>query len=172
MEEPLINRVEASGLLQLELKEWISSPHLIACDLAAHLVDGLVLKERSFRDDLKAWSKDQFSGKHVALHCSADAILPDWAWMLAASRITELGGNPAVGSPEEVHVRLLLQAVDQASVDAFAGQRVMVRGCASVGGPAVLAAVVRRLQPVVQSLMFGEACSSVPVYKKPRKTEH
>jgi len=170
MEDPIINRVEASGLIQLELKEWIPMPNTTACDLAAHLVDGLILMERAFRKDLKAWSKDQFSGKHVALHCSVDAILPDWAWMLAASRIVELCGIPSVGTLEQVNERLLLTAVERASIDAFAGQRVMVRGCASVGGPAVLAAVVNRLQPVVQSLMFGEACSSVPVYKKPRNS--
>jgi hypothetical protein len=86
--------------------------------------------------------------------------------MLAASRIVELGGRPHVGAPEAVAGERLIAAIDAADVAEFEGQRVMVRGCASVGGPAALAAVVRKLQPVVKSLMFGEACSSVPVYKK------
>ena len=166
MDQPIVNRVEASGLVQLELDRWISVPRVVSCDLAAELVDGWVLMEKPFREAVKGWTTESYSGQDVAIHCSADAILPDWAWMLAASRIVELGGRPHVGRPETVAGERLIAAIAAADATEFEGQRVMVRGCASVGGPAALAAVVRALQPVVKSLMFGEACSSVPVYKK------
>ncbi len=166
MEEPIVNRVEASGLIQLELNQWIAPPTVVACDLASELVDGWVLMEKPFRAAVKAWEAADFQGRDVAVFCSADAILPDWAWMLAASRITELGGRAHVGTTEAVEAEVLLEAIGSADASEFADQRVMVRGCAAVGGPAALAAVVRKLQPVVKSLMFGEACSSVPVYKK------
>lgn len=166
MDQPIVNRVEASGLVQLELDRWISVPRVVSCDLATELVDGWVLMEKPFREAVKGWDAEAYAGLDVAIHCRADAILPDWAWMLAASRIVELGGRPHVGAPEAVAGERLIAAIDAADVAEFEGQRVMVRGCASVGGPAALAAVVRKLQPVVKSLMFGEACSSVPVYKK------
>lgn len=168
MEEPILNRVEASGIVQLELDRWLEMPEVLGCDLAAELVDGLVLMEKPFRAALAEWDEAVFRKRDVALHCSADAILPDWAWMLAASRIISLGGRPQVGTVGEVQERLLLEAVQRADTAPFEGARVMLRGCASVGGATVLSAVVARLQPVVNSLMYGEACSSVPVYKKPR----
>ena len=168
MEEPILNRVEASGIVQLELDQWLMEPQVVGCDLASELVEGLVLMEKPFRAGVATWEGEVFAGMDVALHCTADAILPDWAWMVAASRIVELGGRPHVGRTDAVRQRLLLQAVAMADAGEFDGARVMLRGCAAVGGAEVLAAVVAKLQPVVRSLMYGEACSAVPVYKKPR----
>jgi hypothetical protein len=166
MDDAIVNRVEESGLIQLELNGWLHPKKVVECDLAASLVDGLVLMEKPFRETLNAWTAEEFEGCKVAIHCSADAILPEWAWMLAASRIVSLGGHPEIGSPDEVMTSAWVEAVASADVLAFQDARIMVRGCAAVGGPKVLSAVVSKLQPVVRSLMFGEACSSVPVYKK------
>lgn len=169
MEEPILNRVEASGIIQLELEQWLEAPKVVACDLATELIDGFVLMEKPFREAVAGWKSADFEDKNVALFCSADAIVPDWAWMVAASRIVELGGRPVVGDLETVRQRCFLRAVEAADVSEFEGARVMLRGCASVGGTPVLVAVVERLQPIVRSLMYGEACSAVPVYKKPRR---
>ena len=168
MEDPIINRVEASGLIQLELKEWIPMPNTTACDLAAHLVDGLILMERAFRKDLKAWSKDQFSGKHVALHCSVDAILPDWAWMLVTAKLSTAGATVVAGKHSEAQSLAWKRAVEALDVEAYRDERVIVKGCATAGGPATLVAFTQRVAPVVRSLMFGEACSAVPLVKNPR----
>ncbi len=169
MEEPILNRVEASGIIQLELERWLEAPDVVSCDLADELIDGFVLMEKPFREAVAGWKSADFEGNNVALYCSADAIVPDWAWMVAASRIVELGGQPLVGDVETVRQRCFLRAVAAADVSEFEGARVMLRGCASVGGTPVLVAVVERLQPIVRSLMYGEACSAVPVYKKPRR---
>ncbi len=169
MEEPILNRVEASGIIQLELERWLEAPPVVACDLASELIDGFVLMEKPFRAAVAEWKAADVEGKDVALHCSADAIVPDWAWMVAASRIVELGGRPVVGDVDTVRQQGFLRAVAAADISEFEDARVMLRGCASVGGTPVLAAVVERLQPVVRSLMYGEACSAVPVYKKPRR---
>ena len=111
MEEPILNRVEASGIVQLELDQWLMEPQVVGCDLASELVEGLVLMEKPFRAGVATWEGEVFAGMDVALHCTADAILPDWAWMVAASRIVELGGRPHVGRTDAVRQRLLLQAV-------------------------------------------------------------
>lgn len=166
-EDSIQNRVTESGLLQLDLAAALTPPaDVLACDLADHMESGLVLREKAYREAVRSWRAPE-SGAVVALFCSTDAVVPEWAWMLATSQWTALKLSVYVGDVDAVRDRLWVESVNTLDVSEFTDQRVILRGCSDVGGAAVLSALVTRLQPVVKSLMFGEACSTVPVYKRP-----
>lgn len=167
----LINRVEKSGLLQLDLSEAAAEVGRASLDLAPALWQGLVLREKDFRAWLKILEGDPFGGCAVALHCSADAILPEWAWMLATQAIH--AAAPTVHSvhhctPDALAGPLLLAVVEKLEVERYRDTLLVVKGCGLQTGPAASMRLIERLRPVVKSLMFGEACSTVPIYKRPR----
>jgi len=168
MEEPLVNRVQESGLIQLDLASLLAPPPVSEVDLAAWLSEGAILRERTFREAVDAWDASELVGHVAALGCSVDAILPDWAWMLVAAKLSAAGAHPIQGTQAEAEAMRWRMAVDTLDLDAYRGERIIVKGCATAGGPAALVAFTSRLAPVVRSLMFGEACSSVPLVKNPR----
>lgn len=162
----IINKVEASGLVQIELSELLPPTQVKGLDLAPMLWEGMVLREKPFREALKTLSLSPWEGHQVALHCSADAIIPDWAWMLVTSVFTEHGLVVEVGTPEEIRTRMHLRNIDKLDISLYQDARLVIKGCSTVDGPEVLSALVTKLQPVVRSLMFGEACSTVPIFKR------
>jgi len=164
------NRVDESGLIALDLDDLMPTTHAMELDLADHLEMGLVLKEKAFRNAMRELNSPEWEGHVVALHCSADAIVPDWAWMLATSRLTALGAHVHVGPPATVRVQRLIHAIEEMDLSPYRDGRVVIKGC-SIGTTAeALALIIRRLQPEVQSLFYGEPCSTVPVYKRPRNS--
>ena len=162
----IINKVEASGLVQIELSELLPPTQVKGLDLAPMLWEGMVLREKPFREALKSLSFNPWEGHRVALHCSADAIIPDWAWMLVTSVCAKHGLVVEVGTPEEIQTRMHLRNIDNLDISLYQDARLVIKGCSTVGGPEVLSALVTKLQPVVRSLMFGEACSTVPIFKR------
>ena len=168
MEEPLVNRVKESGLIQLDLAALLSPEPTAEVDLAQWLADGGILREKPFRDEVTAWDASSLHGHVVALTCSLDAILPDWAWMLVTAKLSALGATVVTGTQSEARALAWNRAVDALDVEAYRDERVIVKGCATAGGPATLVAFTQRVSPVVRSLMFGEACSAVPLVKNPR----
>ena len=166
-EEPIRNRVEASGLVTVDLAQWVQVPTLVAVDLASYLWQGWVLKEGEFRDALQAWSEEAYAGKQVALHCSTDAILPDWAWMLATSRLVALGASVRVGNVEDVKNQLIADQIRSKDLSAFRDARLVIKGCSDAGGAVALSVLIERLQPLAASVMYGEPCSTVPIWKRP-----
>ncbi|MDA0946297.1 MAG: DUF2480 family protein [Bacteroidetes bacterium] len=167
MDEPILNRVDASGLMQVDLTKLLNPSDVVVVDLAPWLDDGWVLREKDFRAAIAAWDIASCRDCVVALCCSTEAILPDWSWMLVATRLEGVARDVIVGLESEGRARAWHLAVMDLDVTAFAGQRVLVKGCAAVGGAATLVAFARRIQGIVKSLMFGEACSSVPLVKNP-----
>jgi hypothetical protein len=167
---PIRNRVEESGLKTLDLDTFIPSEPTLTFDLANFLEHGLILKEKSFREAMKALEESQWRNRPVAVFCSADAIIPDWAWMLATSKLTAFGAQVWIGREGEIAEKQLLHAIEQMDVEVFRDERVVVKGCSAGTTAAGLAHVIRRLQPVVKSIFYGEPCSTVPVYKRPSQS--
>lgn len=166
-EKPLINRVAESGLITLNLEDHFPSSELAHFDLKDHLFMGLILKEKDFRAALKAVDWSQYSQKILLTYCSADAIIPVWAYMLVAIQATPYAADVFQGDAStyySVHYRQALEKIDYA---AYAGQRIVIKGCGTHPvPPAAYLELTRRLQPYAQSIMYGEPCSTVPIFKK------
>jgi hypothetical protein len=167
---PIRNRVEESGLKTLDLDALIPREPTLPFDLADFLEHGLILKEKSFREGMKTMEESQWMNRPVAVFCSADAIIPDWAWMLATSKLTALGAQVWIGREADIAEKRLLHAIEKMDVEVFRDERVVVKGCSAGTTAAGLAHVIQRLQPVVKSIFYGEPCSTVPVYKRPSQS--
>jgi hypothetical protein len=169
MAEEIINRVANSGLITIDIAECYPHGERKSYDLAQNLFQGLILKEQDFRQFVKENDWSVYNDCFVAIHCSTDAIIPTWAFMLLTSA---LAGAKQVYycSIPEMNKHILLDAVTRyLSTKELSDARVVVKGCADLPiGPEAYVQLQRILQPKVKALMFGEACSTVPIYKKPR----
>lgn len=167
MSTPLINKVAQSGLITLDLEEFFPKDEIVELDLKDFLFRGLILKEIEFREALKQHDWSVYTNKITAVFCSTDAILPQWSFMLVASYISPQTDKIYFGTKENVEYNLFLQNIKEADENKYKDERVIIKGCGTktVTGQAYLE-ITKKLQPVVKSLMFGEACSTVPVYKK------
>ena len=165
MEEPIVNRVEESGLIQVDLGQLLTPRPTAAVDLAEWLDQGFVLREKAFRQQVSDWDASGLGGHVVAMHCSSDAILPDWAWMLVASRLQGIARSVHDCGPQDLEAAVLARIAEEIDPGEYQGQRLVIKGCGLKSGAGPAMRLVERLQPVVKSLMFGEPCSTVPVYK-------
>ena len=165
--EPIINRVAKSGLTTLDLEDYYHPGERVVYDLKDNLYMGLILKEKDFRDFLKAHDWGQYAGKNVALTCSEDAIVPTWAYMLLTLHLEPHANTIVFGSLQDLEEKLYFDAIAQINPEDYRDVRVVVKGCSKVPVPtAAYVEITRILRPVVQSLMFGEPCSTVPLYKR------
>lgn len=172
MEETLVNRVAGSGLVTIDLEDFYPEGEVAPFDLKEHLFMGLILKEKEFREDLKAHDWTQYAGKNLAVFCSEDAIIPMWAYMLVASYAAAYARDIFLGRPEQFAEVAFLKKIAALDAQAYAGQRLIIKGCSDKPVPAsAYLEITRRLQPVAQSIMFGEPCSTVPVYKRSKSVE-
>lgn len=164
---PLVNRVANSGLLTLDLETLYPQGVIVPFDLKGFLFMELILKEKDFREALKNHDWSVYRDQHLAVFCSADAIIPMWAYMLVASYATPVVRDLALCTPDQYPETHFLKTVSALDLSAYAGKRVVVKGCSDKPVPAsAYLEITRRLQPVALSIMFGEPCSTVPVYKK------
>lgn len=165
--EAIRNKVAESGIITLDPAKLFAVSLPLSFDLKDYLLHGFVLKEQDFRQKLKEYDWSMYSGKLVALHCSNDAIIASWAWMLVATYVVGAGGQCRMGNPAEVKEAAMLEAISAWDVSAFTGERVIVKGCGDESiSPAVYTAMTTKLVAVVKTLMYGEPCSTVPVFKK------
>lgn len=168
MSEPFVNKVAESGLITLDLEKYYPKGETAVFDLKDHLFMGLILKEKDFREALKKLDWSVYQDKNVALTCSADAIIPVWAWMLAVSYLQPVAKEVVMGDEKELHRSVYLKNIDAIDINEFAGQRVVIKGCGETPiADYVYMEITKKLRPVVKSIMYGEPCSTVPVYKKP-----
>lgn len=166
MEEQIQNKVAASGLISLDLEDYYHKGERVIYDLKENLFMGLILKEKDFREFLKLHDWEKYKGKNVALVCSEDAIVPTWAYMLLAIYLEPNVNMMVFGSLEDLENKLYEQALAQIDFEQYRGARVVVKGCSKVQVPTyVYVEITRRLKPIVKSLMFGEPCSTVPLFK-------
>lgn len=167
MDEQIVNRVAASNLITFDLEELYPVGDRVSFDIKDLLFQGLILKEKEFRDFVKNHDWAQYTGKHVAVTCTADAIVPTWAFMVVAVALKPFAATVFFGSPDELENHLFMQKLDQVDWNKFLDAKVVVKGCSKVNVPvSAYVEVANRLQPLVSSLMFGEPCSTVPLFKR------
>jgi hypothetical protein len=169
MSETIVNKVSDSGLITLDLETYYPRGEVVLFDLKDHLFMGLILKEKDFREALKNQDWEMYRDKYVGVTCSADAIIPPWAYMLAASYLQPVVKDVIMGDEEEVHKTVFIKNIQGIDVNEFAGQRVVVKGCGETPiGEFAYMEITKRLRPVVKTIMYGEPCSTVPIFKKPQ----
>lgn len=166
--ETLINKVSQSGLITLDLEDFWSNEPIELFDLKPYLVKELVLMEKPFREALQQLNWNGYTNKNVAIFCSADALIPMWAYMLVTTYLSKQSANVFFGNLKEVEEKVLLKNIELAiNSKNYTDAKVILKGCGKKPVPAsayILAS--KLLLPQVKSLMFGEPCSTVPVFKK------
>jgi len=170
MSEVFTNKVAESGIITIDLETFFPKKEIVVFDIKNYLFMGLILKEKDFRAALKELSLEKYEQKIVAVTCSADAIIPMWAYMLIAALLQPVCIDIILGTTDEVEKKLLLQNIQQIDVAAYMDNRVVVKGCGEKPIPEeAYLEITNKLRPVAKSIMFGEPCSTVPVYKKPKE---
>ncbi|MEQ9288777.1 MAG: DUF2480 family protein [Cyclobacteriaceae bacterium] len=169
MEGEIVNRVANSSLVNFDLEDYYDKGERVVYDIKENLFNGFVLKEKDFRDFIKQNDWSAYKDKNVAIICSADAIVPTWAFMLLCSAIEPHAKNVIFGSKEQLEQYLFQQALSKIDLKEFEGERVIVKGCGRYPVPGfAFVEITRLLKPIAKSIMYGEACSAVPVYKAPK----
>lgn len=169
MEQILVNRVAASGLLTINLEDHYPKDHLSSFDLKDYLFQGLILREKDFREALKVHNWEQYNGSVILVYCSTDAIIPLWAYMLVASYAYGHAQDVFVGNQEAYLTEAYRKAAEELDLTTFQDARIVIKGCSDKDvPPAAYASFLFKLQEVATSIMFGEPCSTVPVYKRPK----
>jgi hypothetical protein len=166
MADEIINKVAEAGIEQLDLKDFLLKESILEIDLKNQLWNEFVLREKEFRDWIKAHDWSVYNQKVVAVFCSADAIIPAWAYMLVTA---ELKNAKAIfcASPENAKAEFFFDNLRSWNVSHLADKRVMVKGCSDIPDPEkAYVMLTQKLVPVAKSLMFGEPCSAVPVFKR------
>lgn len=167
IQENFVNKVAASGLITLNLEEYYHSGERVVYDIKDNLFHGLMLREKDFREFIKTHDWASYTGKNIAVICSADAIVPTWAYMLLANKLKPFANEVVFGSLETLESVLFTKALAKIDLNAFAGERVVVKGCADIEVPiSAYVEITSLLTPVVKSIMYGEPCSTVPIYKR------
>lgn len=171
MSDVIVNRVAESALQTIDLESFMPSDEPVFFDLKEYLFMGLIIKEKEFRAALQQTDLSVFKDKAVLVHCSADAIIPMWAYMLVAALLQPAAKEVFLGTKDEWKKQKLMQAVAAVDITAYTDQRVVVKGCGDEPIPeAAYMEITNRLRPVVKSIMYGEPCSTVPIYKQPKST--
>jgi hypothetical protein len=167
MENELINRVNESALVTINLEDYYPKEEVAVFDLKDYLFMGLILKEKDFREALKNLDFTAFINKAVAVTCSADAVIPMWAYMLVASVLQPVAKEVVFGTEEEIKKQLLLSNISALPANEFADKRIVIKGCGDLPiGEAAYLLATKILRPVAKSIMYGEPCSTVPIFKK------
>lgn len=163
----LVNRVAQSGLITLDLETFFPEGEIVAFDLKNYLFMEMILKEKDFREALKNHDWSSYQGKNLAVFCSADAIIPMWAYMLVATYAAPVVNDIIQTTPDRFVEAAFLKKIAALDLTEYAGKRMVIKGCSDQPvPPAAYLEITRRLQPIAQSILFGEPCSTVPVYKK------
>ena len=161
------NRVKESSLISFEVSSLMPQNQIIEIDIKSQLWQGMVLKEREYRQWIKTHTWEQYKEKAVYIHCSSDAIIPSWAYLLILSSLSNYTSDCILGSKENLLKYLIKKNINALKFDSFINKRVMLKGCSDgVEIDYALFEITRAFLPIVKSLMFGEACSNVPLYKK------
>ena len=169
MEAEFINKVSESGIITLDLEDFYPKEETAVFDMKDHLFMELILKEKDFRETMKNLDLSTYKNKNIALTCSADAIIPVWAYMLVASYLQPVAKEIVFGDANFLHKTLFLKNIAQINAEDYRDQRVVIKGCGELPiSEIAYVAITNQLRPVVKSIMYGEPCSTVPVYKKPR----
>lgn len=167
MSEVFINKVAESGLVSFDLEEYYPKGEIKTFDLKEYLFMGLILKEKDFRAALQSTDWEQYKNAFVAITCTADAIIPMWAYMLVASYLQPYAIDVVFGDEKKLISTILLKNLAAVKGEEYTDKRVVVKGCGEVDIPeTAYVEITNKLRPFVKSIMYGEPCSTVPIYKK------
>ncbi len=167
MEAEIINKIAQSGIVTLDLEDYYPIGERVIFDIAQQLFMGIILKEKDFRTFLKEHNWEQYQDKHVAIICTEpDAIIQTWAYMLLSAKLQPFAKSVFVGSVLEMENQLFLEQLKNIDLAVFKGVKVVLKGCSKLDVPAAAYAwLTGQLIGIASSVMFGEPCSTVPVYK-------
>jgi hypothetical protein len=166
-EKEIINRVASSPIVTLDLEEYYHNGERLEYDIVQNLYQGLMLREKDFREFIKANDWSVYQGKNVALHCSADAIVPTWAYMLLATKISPFANKIVFGGKEVLEYALFKEAIEKINFVFFENKPVVIKGCGDLPVPnSAYVEITTLLIPIAKSIMYGEPCSTVPLFKK------
>lgn len=165
--EEIVNRVAESSLITLDLEKYYPKGEIAVFDMKDHLFMGLILKEKDFRAALQQLDWEQYRDKNVAVTCSADAVIPVWAYMLVGSYLQPVASEIVFGDRDKLVETVISRNLSQLDASEFTDKRVVIKGCGEVKIPdASYLEATARLRPFAKSIMYGEPCSTVPIYKK------
>ena len=166
MSDAIVNKVASSPLLSLDLEEYYPKEKIAVFDLKPHLFMELILKEKEFRAALQNYDWEQYRDKIVAVTCTTDAIIPVWAYMLVASYLQPVSKDVIFGDDKTALQQQFLKNIDAIDPNEFVDKRVVVKGCGDLPiGEFAYMEITKKLRPVVKSIMYGEPCSTVPIFK-------
>ncbi len=169
MSEVFVNKVAESGIISISPESFLPAFPIKVFDLKDYLFMGLILKEKEFRVSLKEMDKTPFADCYVAVTCTADAIIPMWAYMLVATALQSVAKQVMFGDELSVSEQITLENVTNIDLEQYADQRLVIKGCGELPIPeSIYLHLTTKLLPVAKSIMYGEPCSTVPVYKKPK----
>ena len=167
MEDVIINKVTQSSLITFNLEDLYDLHERAVFDMHQCLFQGLILREKDFRNFIAEFDWEQYRDKNIAIFCSTDDIVPTWAYMLLANKLEPVAHFVYFGTPAEMENAMLMSALGKVNPADYTDQRVVVKGCGEIDIPvAAYVEVTRMLTPYVKSIMYGEPCSTVPIYKK------
>lgn len=167
METPIINKVALSGIITIDLEEFYPQGERVLFDIKDLLFQGLILREKDFREFVKNEDWSKYKNKYVALICSADAIVPTWAYMLLATQLEPYVKKVVFGNLEILETILYNEILGNLNINDYKDARIVIKGCGHLPVPkAAYVEIARLLRPVAKSIMYGEACSTVPLYKQ------
>lgn len=168
--DEIVNRVANSSLVTIDLEDLYVDGARSAIDISPWLLEGLILKEKEFRAHVAAQDWSQYQNHFVALHCSTDAIIPGWAYMLVSTAINPFAKKVVVGSLETLETLLFEAQLEKLPLETYMNKPIIIKGCSNKPVPPnAYISLLQKVQPIAKSIMYGEACSSVPLYKKPKK---
>lgn len=167
MDTTLVNRVAQSGLMTINLEHFFPAGALAHFDLKDYLFMELILKEKDFREALKIHDWTQYEGKNLLVYCSTDAIIPVWAYMLVATYASPFAREIFQGDEENFYKAHYFNHIATLDTSEYEGQRIVIKGCSDLPvPPAAYLELTKKLTPIARSIMYGEPCSTVPIYKK------
>jgi hypothetical protein len=167
MEDQLINKVAQSGLITIDLEEFYPPGERVVFDIKHFLFQELILREKDFREAMKNHDWKSYADKYVSLICSADAIVPTWAYMLLVSNLEPVAKKIVFGDLETLETVLYHDILSKLSLEQYRDARIVIKGCGNLPVPkAAYVELTSLLRPVAKSIMYGEPCSTVPIYKK------
>ena len=167
IQENIVNKVAQSGLLSFDLAELYPAGERVLYDIKDNLFHGLILKEKDFREFIKEHNWEQYSDKHVAITCTADAIVPTWAYMLLANRLSPFAKTVVFGGLDLLETILFERGLEKMDLEKFRDQRIVIKGCGEIPVPeSAFINITVKLTGIAKSIMYGEPCSTVPIYKR------
>ena len=169
MDDLIINKVAESSLMELDPASFYPKEETVVFDLKDYLFMGLILKEKDFREALKNKDFSEYKDKYVAVLCSVDAIIPVWAYMLIVSYLQPVAKDVVAGDVQFLHKTIFLKNISHLDIELYRDKRVVVKGCGDLPiGEFAYLELTKLLRPVAKSIMYGEPCSTVPIFKKPQ----